>query len=140
MQRLSRAKRDTIWTKHQVNQEGTQKCDKKKVVQIISRIQINTWFKTNSNQPKDDSKAQQPKRRDTNWNQLKRTHDWEGTNWKIKPWVRKPTPKQIKVQTNKPSTLFMMAQSTKTKRFVYHRDMSLGLNTNWERQMNKIVF
>ena len=27
MQRLLRAKRDTIWKKHQANQEGTQKCD-----------------------------------------------------------------------------------------------------------------
>ena len=82
--------------KHQVNQEGTQKCNNKKNVQIISRIQINTWFKTNRNQPKDDSKAQQPKTRDTNWNRLERIHDWEGTNWKIKPWVRKPTPQRAR--------------------------------------------
>jgi len=27
------------------NQEGTQKCDKIKGVQIISKTQINTWFK-----------------------------------------------------------------------------------------------
>ncbi len=35
-------KGDTIWTKYQLNQEGTQKCDKTKVVQIISKKQINT--------------------------------------------------------------------------------------------------
>ena len=28
--RLSRTKQDTIWTKHQLNQEGTHKCDKRK--------------------------------------------------------------------------------------------------------------
>ena len=28
MQRLSRTKRDTNWTKHQLNQEGTHKSDK----------------------------------------------------------------------------------------------------------------
>lgn len=41
-QDLHEPKGDTIWTKHQVNQEGTQKCDKIKVVQIISKTQINT--------------------------------------------------------------------------------------------------
>ena len=53
-QDLHEPKGDTIWTKYQVNQEGTQKCDKIKVVQIISKFQINTWFKipieTKSNQ------------------------------------------------------------------------------------------
>ena len=27
MHKLSRTKRDTIWTKHQLNEESTQKCD-----------------------------------------------------------------------------------------------------------------
>ena len=29
MHKLSRTKRYTIWTKHQLNQEGAKKCDKK---------------------------------------------------------------------------------------------------------------
>ena len=40
--KLSRTKGDTIWTKHQVNHESTHKCDTIKVVQIISKNQINT--------------------------------------------------------------------------------------------------
>ena len=37
-------KGDIIWTKHQENQEGTPKCGTTKVIQIISKNQINTWF------------------------------------------------------------------------------------------------
>jgi hypothetical protein len=39
---LSRAKRDTIWIKPQKGQEVTQRCEKIKVLQIISKRQINT--------------------------------------------------------------------------------------------------
>jgi hypothetical protein len=39
-------KGDTIWTKHQEDQEVAQRCEKLKVVQIISKNQINTRFTT----------------------------------------------------------------------------------------------
>ena len=61
-------KGDIIWTKHQVNQEGTQKCDTEKVVQIYikepnqhmidSKVQHKNYIKTNEHKEKQNTHAQ----------------------------------------------------------------------------------
>jgi hypothetical protein len=45
--KLSRAKRDTIWKKHQEDQEVTKRCEELKVFQIISKNKLNTRLTPN---------------------------------------------------------------------------------------------
>ena len=48
MHGLTRTKWDTIWAKHQVNQEeSTPKCDTKKGCPSYIKIQINIWLRKN---------------------------------------------------------------------------------------------
>ena len=56
-------KGDIIWTKHQANQEGTPRCATSKVIQIISKNQINTWLiaKFNTRTPQKPMSTQKTK-------------------------------------------------------------------------------
>ena len=92
-QDLHEPKGDTIWTKHQVNQEDTQVWQNKGCPNYI-KTQINTWFKipieTKSNQHIIDEIP-------------------IGKRYQLNIY------QGMRYQTE-PSTLFMMAQSTKSKR------------------------
>jgi hypothetical protein len=102
--RLSRAKRDTIWTKHQEDQEVTQRCEELKVVQNYIK---------ESTQHKIESKVHQVNKANANEHKgsLKYTCLMTYLILRIESKIKKTeshSPKETKVPTNKPnSPLFL---------------------------------